>query len=94
MSNSFESALQRLRKSLPEGEVLLDAESRARYAGDKWFAANTPDAVALPSSTRSVSVLLKFASKNKIPVTARVRGSDTWAVAFRREGASSSRWSG
>src|SRR5678815_189291 len=74
MSNSFESALQRLRKSLPEGEVLLDAESRARYAGDKWFAANTPDAVVLPTSTKGVSALLKFASKNKIPVTARGAG--------------------
>ncbi len=74
MSNSFQSALVRLRKLLPEGEVLLDAESRARYAGDKWFAASTPDAVVLPKSTASVSRLLKFASKNRIPVTARGAG--------------------
>src|SRR5689334_16777991 len=69
MSSSFQPALQRLRKLLPEGEVLLDPESRARYAGDKWFATNTPDAVVLPASTTGVSALLKFASRNKLPVT-------------------------
>jgi glycolate oxidase len=74
MSSSFQPALRRLRKLLPSGEVLLDVESRARYAGDKWFAANTPDAVVLAGSTKSVSSVLKFASKNNLPVTARGAG--------------------
>ncbi|MEI9960688.1 MAG: FAD-binding protein [Limisphaerales bacterium] len=46
----------------------------AHYAGDKWFAAHQPDAVALPRSTRSVVAILHFANKNKIPVTARGGG--------------------
>src|ERR1700679_3664471 len=44
------------------------------YAGGKWFAAHQPDAVALPRSTKSVATILRFANKNKIPVTARGGG--------------------
>ena len=74
MSDQFQSALKRLQRQLPAGELLLDAETRARYAADKWFAASTPDAVALPTNAKTVATLLKFASRNKIPVTARGAG--------------------
>ena len=46
----------------------------AEYAGDKWFAAHMPDAVALPKNTQSVSKILAFASRHGIPVTARGGG--------------------
>ena len=56
------------------GEIILDAAALEKYSGDKWFAAHQPDAVALPRSTKSVAAILKFANKNKIPVTARGAG--------------------
>jgi glycolate oxidase len=65
--------LGRLKKLLP-GEIVLDAEILAKYAGDKWFAVHQPDAVALPRSAQSVSKILRFASQHRIPVTARGAG--------------------
>jgi glycolate oxidase len=65
--------LQRLKKILPE-EIVFEPDKLANYAGDKWFAAHQPDAVALPRSTQSVSKILRFANRNKIPVTARGGG--------------------
>jgi glycolate oxidase len=52
----------------------LDAEICQRYSGDKWFATSLPEAVALPLNTKSVSDILRFASRNRIPVTARGAG--------------------
>ncbi len=65
--------LRRLKKLLP-GEIVLAPATLAKYAGDKWFATHQPDAVALPRSTRSVSVILRFAHEHKIPVTPRGAG--------------------
>jgi len=65
--------LHRLKKILPS-EIFLEPATLAKYAGDKWFATHQPDAVALPRSTKSVSTILKFAHKNKIPVTPRGAG--------------------
>jgi glycolate oxidase len=61
---------QQLVKKFP-GEIFLEPATLAKYAGDKWFAVHQPDAVALPRSAKSVSAILKFANKNKIPVTPR-----------------------
>jgi glycolate oxidase len=44
------------------------------HAGDKWFASNPPEVVIFAQSTEQVSKLLRFASANKIPVTARGAG--------------------
>ena len=44
------------------------------HAGDKWFASNPPEVVVFAQSTDQVSKLLRFASANKIPVTARGAG--------------------
>src|SRR5262245_42274108 len=71
---SLKRSLARLRKLLPAGELRLEKSFCERYAGDKWFAARRPDAVALPSNTRSVVTLLKFAHQHEIPVTARGGG--------------------
>ena len=66
--------LKRLQKRLAPGELELDPELCKRYSGDKWFATSLPEAVALPTSSQSVSALLKFASEHRIPVTARGAG--------------------
>jgi glycolate dehydrogenase FAD-linked subunit len=68
------NSLRRLRATLPAGELVLEPQRLRNYAGDKWFAAQQPDAVALPRSTKSVSTILRFANQRKIPVTARGAG--------------------
>ena len=59
---------------MPAGELVLKPRTLKNYAGDKWFAAQQPDAVALPRSVKSVSTILRFANHHKIPVTARGAG--------------------
>ena len=54
--------------------VSTEAEILEAHAGDKWFASNPPDVVVFAESTEQVSKLLKFASANKVPVTARGAG--------------------
>ena len=56
------------------GEVFLEPATLEKYAGDKWFAAHQPDAVALPRSARSVAAILRFANQHRIPVTPRGAG--------------------
>jgi glycolate oxidase len=74
MSRPAQDPLKSLSRRLPQGELRFDRETRAQYAGDKWFASHIPDAVALPSNTQSVSAILQFASRHGIPVTARGAG--------------------
>jgi len=69
----FPRQLAQLKKLLPS-EIFLEPATLAKYAGDKWFATHQPDAVALPRSAKSVSIILKFAHKHKIPVTPRGAG--------------------
>jgi glycolate oxidase subunit GlcD len=69
----FQLQLRQLKKLLP-GEIQLQPAALAKYAGDKWFASHQPDAVALPRTARSVSRILEFAKKHKIPVTPRGSG--------------------
>jgi len=69
----FSRQLRQLKKLLP-GEIFLEPATLAQYAGDKWFATHQPDAVALPRSAKSVSKILRFASRHKIPVTPRGAG--------------------
>ena len=69
----FSRQLQQLKKLLP-GEIFLEPATLANYAGDKWFATHQPDAVALPRSAKSVSKILRFANRHKIPVTPRGAG--------------------
>lgn len=51
-----------------------DKQVLAAHSGDKWFAAEQPEVVVFARSTSDVSKLLKLASKEKIPVTARGAG--------------------
>ncbi len=73
MNSQYARHLAALKKLLP-GEVTLAPATLAQYAGDKWFATHLPDAVALPRSTKSVSIILRFANQHSIPVTARGAG--------------------
>jgi glycolate oxidase len=57
------------------GDSVFDApEILEAHAGDKWFASNPPEIVVFAQSTEQVGKLLRFASDNKIPVTARGAG--------------------
>jgi glycolate dehydrogenase FAD-linked subunit len=59
---------------LGDEAVAVDEATRHAHSGDKWFATHEPDVVVLPRNTGQVSRLLRFASENKIPVTARGAG--------------------
>ena len=63
-----------LRQLLGDDVVADDEETRAAHGGDKWFANHLPDVVVFAQSTEQVSALLKFASREKIPLTARGAG--------------------
>src|SRR5580765_4325544 len=71
---SKSKAIQQLKRILPAGEISLEPSVLNENAGDKWFASHRPDAVALPRSAESVSKILKFANKHRIPVTPRGAG--------------------
>src|SRR6266480_3139442 len=68
------SLADELRQLLGSDAIADDSETLAVHSGDKWFAAEAPEAVVFARSTSDVSKLLKFASQNKIPVTARGAG--------------------
>src|SRR5258708_542814 len=63
-----------LKRALPAGEVSFEKSVLAANAGDKWFASHLPDAVADPRSVASVSALLRYANRHRIPVTPRGAG--------------------
>jgi glycolate oxidase len=63
-----------LRSLLGTHCVADDPEVLAEHSGDKWFAAHEPEAVVFAKSTSDVSKLLRFASHEKIPITARGGG--------------------
>src|SRR5207253_2149328 len=63
-----------LRKLVGNEIVFNDPETLVAHGGDKWFAAHQPDVVVFARSADDVSKLLRFASREKIPVTARGGG--------------------
>src|SRR4051812_25098993 len=63
-----------LRDLLGAAVVADDEETLLNHAGDKWFAAETPEVVVFAEQTAQVSALLKFANERSIPVTARGAG--------------------
>ncbi|MGD0813292.1 MAG: FAD-linked oxidase C-terminal domain-containing protein [Verrucomicrobiota bacterium] len=74
MKTDSSRLLRQLQRLLPSGQLRLDLAARRENAGDKWFASNLPEAVALPRSTEGVSKILRFAFLHRIPVTARGAG--------------------
>src|ERR1700704_6412898 len=65
---------EKLIQLLGRDVVSSEAEVLQAHAGDKWFASQAPEVVVFAQSTEQVSKLLRFASENKIPVTARGAG--------------------
>jgi glycolate oxidase len=63
-----------LRQILGNEIVADDPETLAANSSDKWFAVHPPEVVVFARSTDDVSKLLQFASRKKIPVTARGGG--------------------
>ncbi len=63
-----------LRRLLGNDVVADDVETLEAHSGDKWFATQSPEVVVFAQSTEQVSALLRFASRAKIPVTARGAG--------------------
>jgi glycolate oxidase len=74
MSTQGNKLFDQLAGSLPSGELRREREFCAKYAGDKWFAAHLPEAVALPRSTGSVARIIQFAHRHRISVTPRGAG--------------------
>ena len=66
--------LKSLQRLLPAGRIKVDLATLQDHSGDKWFASHQPQAVAFPQNTQEVSVLLRFADRHRIPVTARGAG--------------------
>jgi glycolate oxidase len=64
----------KLRDLFGSDAIADDEKTLAAHSGDKWFAAEAPEAVVFARSTSDVSKLLKFASQQEIPVTARGAG--------------------
>jgi len=64
----------KLREVLDSEGVADDPDTLAAHSVDKWFAARQPEVVVFARSTSDVSKLLQFASREKIPVTARGGG--------------------
>ncbi len=70
------SLAETLRRKLSADESIVSDEPSVLkiHSGDKWFAAEEPEVVVFARSTNDVAALLRFASGNKIPVTARGAG--------------------
>ena len=68
------SLKQRLIRLLGAASVSDEAEIIAQHSGDRWFAEHAPDVVVFAESTEQVSRLLKFANRERIPVTPRGAG--------------------
>ncbi len=68
------SIAAQLRDLLGGAVVADDAETLAAHGGDKWFANHLPEAVVFAETTEQVSELMRFASRERIPVTARGAG--------------------
>jgi glycolate oxidase len=66
--------LRALTAQFPEGVVVADAATLQAHAGDAWFASSLPEAVVFPRHAEDVSEVLRFASRRRIPVTARGAG--------------------
>jgi glycolate oxidase len=64
----------KLRDLLSDEIVADDPDTLTAHSGDKWFAAHEPGVVVYARSTNDISKLLQFASREKIPVTARGGG--------------------
>ena len=68
------STITSLRQLLGDAVVADDEATLLAHAGDKWFANHPPEVVVFAENTEQVSALMRFASREKIPVTPRGAG--------------------
>ena len=70
-------ALHQLVRSLPPGAVITDAQITGGYRRDRAdiVAAGTPRAVIRPATVKDVSLILAWASANRVPVVPRGAGT-------------------
>lgn len=73
-SPSHARKLKALQKQLAPDELSFDKAVCEEHGRDKWFASETPQAVAFPRKAESVSAILGYAHRHGIPVTARGAG--------------------
>jgi glycolate oxidase len=74
MKRTWVKELRGLAGALSADELSFDPAVLERHSTDKWMASHLPDAVALPRTTASVSKILRFANRHRIPVTPRGAG--------------------
>ncbi|MCF7669136.1 MAG: FAD-binding oxidoreductase [Verrucomicrobia bacterium] len=74
MNSKNTNRIQELKDILQKGELKTAQNLLEEYSADKWKYSHLPDAVAFPRSTKSVSRILAFADKHRIPVTPRGGG--------------------
>ncbi len=63
-----------LARLLAPSELITSKEECEAYGGDQWFASALPDAVVFPKNTDTVSRVLSYAHRRRIPVTTRGAG--------------------
>ena len=73
-ANLISHVKEKLVELLGTDSVIDEPDVPAAHGGDKWFANHPPEVVVFARSTEDVSKLLRFASQEKIPVTARGAG--------------------
>ena len=69
--------LASLRGILPEGALLTDAGERWTYGYDNSRRQAMPDAVVLPTEEHQVQAIVRLCNEQRIPLTARGRGTGT-----------------
>jgi glycolate oxidase len=74
MNGGWAALLRQFERRVGFDEFRTDEATRREHAGDKWFAARLPDAVARPRSVATVVKIVRFAARHGIPLTARGTG--------------------
>jgi len=78
--------LERLRAILPDDALLTGPGERLVYASDNSKREGLPDAVALPASHAEVQAVVAACFAERVPLTARGRGSNTTGASIAAHG--------
>lgn len=77
MSITTASAIASITDIVGKENILTDKSDCWVYGYDNSRKHHAPDMVAFPATTKQISAICKFCSANKIPITARGRGTNT-----------------
>ena len=75
MAGDTGGAVERLRRSLPQGAVRAEPSARLAYSYDGTFQQRLPDAVVSARSVEDVRTVLRIADEAPVPVVTRGAGS-------------------